>query len=54
VSQKPLEKIDDLSSLRIIVALLRAENDELREIIRKRDALETKMDTQEHLVESAS
>ena len=41
-----------MNALRIIVRLLRAENDELREIIRKRDAHESKSDPQEHLVES--
>ena len=54
MSQNPLDAIDDVNALRIMVRLLRAENDELRELIRKHQALESKLDPQEHLVESAS
>jgi hypothetical protein len=52
MSQKPLDQVSDVGALRIMVRLLRAENDELRELIRRMQALERDADPQEHLVES--
>ena len=54
MSQKPLYQITDAPTLRIMVCLLRAENSELRELIRTLRGVSEKTELQQQLKEDTS